>query len=106
MLSIKLERNQSQHSFDQWTDLIRELSPQSDSIPKDFYQVKKLVSRLGLKEEKIDCCMKGCMLYYKDDVALTHCKFYEEPRSKPKKEESGRYKDVSQEKNALFALDP
>ena len=33
--------------------------PQTDSIPKDFYQAKKLVSKLGLKEEKIDYCFAG-----------------------------------------------
>ena len=66
--------------------MIRELSPQPDSIPKDFYQAKMLVSKLGLKEEKIDCCVKRCMLYYK---------FYEEPSFKTKKEEKGSYKDVS-----------
>ena len=49
MLSIKSEENQSQSFFDQWIDLIRELSLQLDSIPKDFYQAKKLVSKLRLK---------------------------------------------------------
>ena len=34
------------------------------------------------------------MLYYKDDSALTHGKFCEIPRFKPKKVGSGRYKDV------------
>ena len=63
---------------------MRKNSPQPDSIPKDFYQVKKLVSKIGLKEEKIDYCLKWCMLYYKDDDALTPCKIYEEPRFKLK----------------------
>ena len=45
--------------------MIRELSPQPNSIPKDFYQAKKLVSKLGLKEEKIDCCVKGAYFIIK-----------------------------------------
>ena len=44
------------------------------------------------------------MLYYKNDVALTHCKFYEEPRFKPKKKESARYKDVPQKRMHYFPL--
>ena len=70
--------------------MIKEISSQPDSIPKDFYQAKKLVSKLGLKEEKINCCLKGCMLYYKeDDTALIHCKFCEGPKFKPSKWKMG-----------------
>ena len=54
ILSIKSEGNYSQRSFAQWTNWIRELSLQPNSIPKEFYQVKKLVSKLGLKEKKKD----------------------------------------------------
>ena len=37
MLVIESKGNHSQSSFNQWTKLIRELSPQPNSIPKDFY---------------------------------------------------------------------
>ena len=69
-------------------------------------QATKLVSKLGLKEEKIDYCVKRCMLYYKDDVALTHYKFYEESRFKTKREESGRYKDVLHKRMHYLPLIP
>ena len=59
-----------------------------------------------LKEEKIDCCMKGCMLYYKDDIALTHWKFYEELSFKPKRKESGRYKDDLKKRMHYLSLIP
>lgn len=82
MLSIKSEANHRQSSFDQWTDLMKEISPQPNSIHRGFCQAKKLVVKLGMKEEKVDCYLKGCMLYYKDDTALTYCKFCEEPNFK------------------------
>ena len=87
MLSNKSEANQSQSSFDQCTSLMSEISPQTKTIPKDFYQAKRLVSKLGLHKVKIDCCLNGCMLYYKDDVALTHRKFCGVPRFKSKRGE-------------------
>ncbi|XP_073219440.1 uncharacterized protein [Cicer arietinum] len=40
---------------------------------------------LGLKFEKIDCCVKGCMLYYKDNSADIECRFCHEPRYVPRK---------------------
>ena len=53
-----------------------------------------LVSKLRLHEVKINYCLNGCMLYYKDNAALTHYKFCGEPRFKPKRGGSVMYKDV------------
>ena len=41
--------------------------------------------KLGLKVDKIDCCINGCMLFYdnefgKNDGALRECKFCDSPR--------------------------
>ena len=73
---------------------MREINPQPDSTLRDFYHAKKLISKLGLKEEKIDYCLKGCILYNKDDFVLTYCKFSEEPRFKPRRVGNGRYKGI------------
>ncbi|KAL1299879.1 hypothetical protein AAHE18_18G139200 [Arachis hypogaea] len=83
MLCIKAEGNQSQESFKQWATLIRKIAPEGSAIPRDYYEAKKLVQKLGLKAIKIDCCSNNCMLYRKDDAALTSCKFCEAPRFKP-----------------------
>ena len=64
-----------------------EISPNLETIPKDFYQAKRLISKIGLNEVKIDCCLNGCMLYYKDDTTLTHCKFCKEPSLSRRDEE-------------------
>ena len=56
MLSVKADANQTQDSFNQWATLINELVPESDDIPKSFYEAKKLASKLGLKMMKINCC--------------------------------------------------
>ena len=44
------------------------------------YDAKRLVSKLGLEAKRIDCCVDGCMLYYKIDGALNECKFCNKPR--------------------------
>ena len=75
-----------------------EISPQLESIPKDFYQAQRLVSKFGLNEVNIDYCLKACMLYYKDDAALTHCKFYGKLRFKANRGGSMAYKDVTHKK--------
>ena len=106
MLSNKSKVNQSQSSFDQWASLMSEISPHLEIIPKDFYQAKRLVSKLILNEMKIDCCLNGCILYYKDDAALTHCRFCGKPRSKPKKKRNVASKDVPHKRMHYLPLIP
>ena len=49
----------------------------------DLYRTKKLVSKLGLKSEKIDCCINDCMLFYKDFSEDLECKYCGASRFKP-----------------------
>ena len=83
-----------------------EISSQPEIITKDLYQANRLVSKLGLNEVKIDCCLNGCMLYYKNNAALTHCKFCREPKFKPKRRGSLTYKDILHQKIHYLPLIP
>ncbi|KAF3664818.1 putative subtilisin-like protease SDD1-like [Capsicum annuum] len=82
LLSIKSDYFISQESMDSIIALMNNLNPNKFDLPKDYYTSKKLVSKLGLSSEKIDCCEKGCMLFYKDDATLEYCKFCNQPRYK------------------------
>ncbi|XP_019246481.1 PREDICTED: uncharacterized protein LOC109226136 [Nicotiana attenuata] len=82
LLSIKSDSSISQAGMDSIIGLMNELNPSNIDLPKDFYTAKKLVSKLGLSSERIDCCEKGCMLFYKDDASLENCKFCNQPRFK------------------------
>ncbi|XP_059310954.1 uncharacterized protein LOC132062391 [Lycium ferocissimum] len=73
LLSIKSDANISIAGMNAMIGLMKELNPNLD-IPDDYYKAKKLVSKLGLSSMKIDCCEKGCMLYYRDDADLENCK--------------------------------
>ncbi|XP_016434597.1 uncharacterized protein LOC107760959 [Nicotiana tabacum] len=82
LLSIKSYSSISQAGMDSIIGLVNELNMNKIDLPKDFYTAKKLVSKLGLSSERIDCCEKGCMLFYKDDASLENCKFCNQPRYK------------------------
>ncbi|XP_060168949.1 uncharacterized protein LOC132599690 [Lycium barbarum] len=73
LLSIKSDANISIAGMNAMIELMKELNPNLD-IPDDYYKAKKLVSKLGLSSMKIDCCEKGCMLYYRDNADLENCK--------------------------------
>ena len=53
--------------------------------PENYSELKKKVRSLGLVVQTIDCCRNGCMLYFKEDLAVEKCMFYDAPRWKPKK---------------------
>ena len=82
--------------------MLIDVAPKNNCIPKNYYEVKKVVSTLGLKTEKIDCCEAGCMLYYKEDIDLTECKFCHLPRYLPPKGQQGRYNNIP--KKRMFYL--
>ena len=85
LLSYKSNLNIPNQCLDAFTELLLDLTPPNMSMAKIYYDVKKLVSTLGLKAKKIDCCVSGCMLFYdndsgKKDVTLLECKFCHKPK--------------------------
>ncbi|PKU80730.1 hypothetical protein MA16_Dca027256 [Dendrobium catenatum] len=83
MLSIKTEYNIPRDCFNDVIGLMKETNPTGNIIPSDLYRTKKLVSKLGLTATKIDCCINGCILYYKDDAAEVICRTCNASRFKP-----------------------
>ncbi|PKU84169.1 hypothetical protein MA16_Dca002681 [Dendrobium catenatum] len=96
MLSFKTEYNILHDCFNDFIGLMKETNPADNLIPSNLYRMKKLVSKLGLTTTKIDCCINGCMLYYKDDAAKVYCCTCNAPRFKPNLGKQCRQKkDVS-----------
>jgi len=77
MLSKKFTHNMSQACVNDVMIFFKESNQIENVIPSSFKKAKKLVVGLGLSSIKIDCCIDGCMLYYKDDNTLKECKFCE-----------------------------
>jgi len=94
LISIKSDYNVFHNCFDEFARLMKEACPDGNSLPSNFSEVKKIVGKLGLTAEKIDCCPNGCMLHYKNDLGLRDCKFYHHPRYKTKKSKKSKGKEV------------
>ena len=55
---------------------MKETHPPNNLIPQDYYETKKIVSKLGLTSIMINCYVNGCMLFYtKECKALKECNF-------------------------------
>jgi len=99
LLSYKSNLNIPNQCLDAFTKLLLDLTSPNMSLPKIYYDAKKLVSKLGYEAKKIDCCVSGCMLFYdndsgKKDAALLECKFCHKPRYHPIHQGSRRKKPI------------
>jgi len=80
--------------MDYFIQMLLDVAPRENTIPKNYYEERKVVSTIGLKAVKIDCCQVDCMLYYKEDIDLNECKFCGLLRYLPMKSQNKRYKRV------------
>ncbi|XP_028753509.1 uncharacterized protein LOC114713090 [Neltuma alba] len=105
LLCIKAATNMSQQGYNLISQLMKRTQPKDNHMLTDLYQTKKLVSKLGLSYKKIDCCVNGCMLYYKHNDSATQCKFCCEERYSSKKFH-GRKKKVARKQLWFLPLIP
>ena len=71
LLACKSNWNVPDQCLEFISKMLLDSTPIKDGLPKKNYDVKRLVSKLGLEAKRINCCMDGCMLYYNNDEALT-----------------------------------
>ena len=85
LLVHKANYSVADKGVDEITEMLLDVTPFKENLPATYYDAERLVMRLGLKVDKIDCCINGCMLFYnnefgKNDGALVECKFCQSPR--------------------------
>ena len=103
IMSIKCDWNVAHDAVDEFLKLMGETTPKEHNVPRNYYEARKLVSQLGLISKKIDCCINGCMLYYKDDIENSKCKFCRSPHYKPGR---GNRKQVPMKRMHYLSLIP
>ncbi|KAL6142214.1 hypothetical protein ACLB2K_060497 [Fragaria x ananassa] len=77
LYNIKSSHSNSDGSFEETLDLLRDTFPKNTTLPKSFHKTKKLIKDIGLSYENIDACPNDCMLYWgkdhKQDQSCEHC---------------------------------
>nr|GMD70570.1 uncharacterized protein LOC109179592 [Ipomoea batatas] len=71
LMSLKSENHISEKCFNQITELIKEVVPEDNLVPDNFYETKRLLRGMGLPVQKIDCCKNNCMIYWESDIDMT-----------------------------------
>jgi hypothetical protein len=68
LLYIKIFCNMSNKVFDMVIDLIKKALPDGETLPRSYYEAKRLRRGLGLSYEKIHACKNSCVLFRKEHV--------------------------------------
>ena len=82
---MKSKFNLTEAAFTAVVQTAKRRIPPNNLMCDSHYKVKKLMSTFGLPYQKIDTCVKGCMLYCKEDDHLTKCRICNEERYKSRK---------------------
>ncbi|XP_019082581.1 PREDICTED: uncharacterized protein LOC104704465 [Camelina sativa] len=81
-MNIKVDNNLSEACMDDWAELFTEVLPEGNQATGSYYETETLVQKIGLPYHTIDVCIENCMLFWKEDGNLEHCKFCGKPRYK------------------------
>ena len=84
-IAMKSKYNITEAGFTAVVQAAKRHMPPDNLMCENHYEVKKLMSAFGLPYQKIDTCLKGCMLFWKEDANLRNCKVCNQERYKPRK---------------------
>ncbi|XP_049406168.1 uncharacterized protein LOC125869771 [Solanum stenotomum] len=82
LLHLKCLNGWSNKSFSMLLELLKDVLPEGETLPKSFYDSKKIIKDLGLEYKKIHACPNDCMIYWNETKDRTSCKFCKAPRYK------------------------
>ncbi|XP_049399799.1 uncharacterized protein LOC125863867 [Solanum stenotomum] len=88
LLHLKCLNGWSNNSFSMLLELLKDVLPEGETLPKSFNDSKKIIKDLGLEYKKIHACPNDCMIYWNDTEDQINCKICKAPRYKQFKGES------------------
>ena len=106
LLSVKSDYNIPQNCFNEVIQLMKEMCPPNNSMPNNYRQTKKVVKDLSNNVVLIDCCWKGCMLFYEEDAKLGACKFCGHSRWKRQMSQQRNQNPLSYSRTHYLPLKP
>jgi len=73
LLQLKATHHMTDRGFKALLDLLRDMLPEGNEIPKTTYEAKQNICPLGLEVEKIHACKNDCILFRGDHANDTEC---------------------------------
>ena len=78
LYNVKGKYGLSDQCFTALLEVLADMFPENNTIPKSMYEAKKIMKVLRLDYEKIHACKNDCILYQKEYANLNTCPTYGE----------------------------
>ena len=82
LLNVKVMTNLSNKGLDMMLELLTNVLPKGNLVPRSTYEVKKILRDLGMSYEHINACKNDCALFWKENENLIKCLVCKAPRYK------------------------
>jgi len=73
VMGLKAELNLSREGFDKMLTVFGTMLPKNHILPPNLYESEKLLRALKMPYDKIHCCPKGCVLFWKEHEHAKYC---------------------------------
>jgi len=73
LLQLKAKNHWTDKGFRELLEVLMDMLPEGNEIPRTTYEAKKIVCPMGLKFEKIHACKNDCIRFRGDYEADTEC---------------------------------
>ena len=73
LLQLKVAHHWTDKGFREFLEVLGDMFPEGNQIPRTTYVAKKIVCLIGLKFEKIHACKNDYIMFRGDNAALTEC---------------------------------
>ena len=73
MVNVKAKNGWSDKSFTSLFQVVQDMLPEENTLPKSYYQVKKILYPIGMEHQKIHACPNDCILYREEYEEMHKC---------------------------------
>ena len=73
LVNIKARYGWSDKSFSSLLQVVHDMLPEENTLPKSYYQAKKILCPMGMEYQKIHACSNDCILYRHEFEEMHKC---------------------------------
>ena len=95
LVNVKARYGWSDKSFTSLLEVVHNLLPEDNTLPKSYYTAKKILCLMGMEYQKIHACPNDCILYKHEFQEMSKCPICGTSRNKVKDDEESNYDEKS-----------
>jgi len=74
LVNVKARYGWSDKSFSSLLQVVHDMLPEENMLPKSYYQAKKILCPMGMEYQKIHACPNYCILYRHEFEEMHKCR--------------------------------